>query len=151
MGITCLIMNTKSYSLVLERGASIELHVEGSIADATPRTPIFITLHDIGSSYKNLVKLSHQKSLQDAIVQGKAVFVHVCLPGQQPAAEDLTSFPKLELLGLELLSILDLLGIGQDQPVVLLGEGAGGYLAARLAMHLKDFLIQHRGRNLSCR
>ena len=59
--------------------------------------------------------------------------LHVCLPGQDQGAEELTeSFPSLSALGLNLVNILDQLRVSR---VVLMGSGAGANIAARFAMN----------------
>ena len=61
----------------------------------------------------------------------RALFVHVALPGQEPGAEDLHQdirFPKMQELGLNLVTVLDHLRITR---VVGLGDGAGANIISR--------------------
>ena len=63
----------------------------------------------------------------------RSLVLHVCLPGQDLEAEDMTGpFPSLADLGMNLVTVLDQLRISR---VVLLGLGAGANIAARFAMN----------------
>ena len=65
------------------------------------------------------------------IIQHRAMFIHVAIPGQEPGASDLASefkFPKMKDLGLNLVSILDNLRVPQ---VIGLGNGAGANIITR--------------------
>ena len=64
----------------------------------------------------------------------RVVFIHVSLPGQQPAAEDLKTFPSMQEVAIDLVTVLDTLGI-TDRGVVVMGEGVGANIAARFAMY----------------
>ena len=61
----------------------------------------------------------------------RSLVLHVCLPGQEASAPDLTTFPELSVVGLGLVSLLDHLRLGR---VVVLGTGAGANIAARFAL-----------------
>merc|ERR1711976_693110 len=63
----------------------------------------------------------------------RSLIVHICLPGHQDNAEDLTTvFPDMASLGMDLVTVLDQLRINR---VVVMGEGAGANIAARFAMN----------------
>ena len=65
----------------------------------------------------------------------KSVFLHISLPGQHPAADDLDcGFPKMNTLAMNLVTVLDQLGV-KDRGVVVLGDGAGANIAARFAIY----------------
>ena len=110
-----------------------------------------LTVHGVGSSYRVWLDWAAQPALAD--LRRRAVFLHCCLPGQQPGAVDLPAdyvFPSMEVrlddmssdyypenfhlqtIGLNLVTVLDSLRVGQ---VVALGEGAGADIVARFAMH----------------
>ena len=71
----------------------------------------------------------------------RALFVHVSLPGQEPGAEDLHqdfTFPKMQELGLNLVTVLDHLRITR---VVGLGDGAGANIISRSSQQAQwDYL-----------
>ena len=68
-------------------------------------------------------------------VMERVVVLHVSLPGQHPAAEDLESvFPSLDMISLEMVTVLDTLGV-KDRAVIAMGEGAGADIATRFAMY----------------
>ena len=61
----------------------------------------------------------------------RALFLHISIPGQAPGAEDLESdfsFPTMDAIGLNLVTVLDHLRIKQ---VVGLGDGAGANIMLR--------------------
>ena len=64
----------------------------------------------------------------------RVMFIHVSLPGQHPADEDLHTFPSMQEVAINLVTVLDMLGI-TDRGVVVMGEGAGANIAARFAMY----------------
>ena len=67
--------------------------------------------------------------------KAKSVFLHVSLPGQHPASDDLDcGFPDMNTLAMNLVTVLDQLGVN-DRGVVVLGDGAGAYIASRFAMY----------------
>ena len=84
-------------------------------------------------------------------VMEKVVVLHVSLPGQHPAAEDLDSvFPSLDLISLEMVTVLDTLGV-KDRAVIVMGEGAGADIATRFAMYYPSrvwgvLLINRKGK-----
>ena len=61
----------------------------------------------------------------------RSLFLHISLPGQLPAEDDLSSdfvFPDMQALGLNLVTVLDQLRVSR---VVVLGDGAGANIACR--------------------
>ena len=92
-------------------------------------SPVFLTIHDVGSSYKNWVSFTNQEDMKETKI--KLVFLHISLPGQQPAADDLDcGFPNMNTLAMN----LDQLGV-KDRWVVVLGDGAGANIAYRFGMY----------------
>merc|ERR1711872_1138174 len=69
----------------------------------------------------------------------RALFVHVCVPGQDKDAEDFgADFPSMQDLSFGLLNILAQLKI---KKVVGLGVGAGANILCRMAIHSSDKVI----------
>jgi len=93
---------------------------------------VFLTVHDIGCTFINWYNFVMEPVMND--IRSRALFIHVAVPGQEPGAEDLPGsfkFPKMQDLGLNLVSILDNLRIPR---VVALGNGAGGNIITRFGM-----------------
>jgi len=68
-------------------------------------------------------------------ISERCVFVHVSLPGQEPAAVDLDPsyiFPEIDELAMNLVTVLDVLRVKQ---VVGLGCGAGASILGRFGLH----------------
>ena len=106
---------------------------QGDLSKLKASTPVFLTIHDVGSSYKNWMRFTSQDCMKEA--KDKSVFLHVSLPGQQPAADDLDQvFPSMQALGMNLVTVLDHLGV-KDRGVVVMGDGAGATIASMFAMY----------------
>ena len=94
---------------------------------------MFLTIHDVGSSYKKWVSFTNQEDMKET--KDKSVFLHISLPGQKPAADNLDcGFPNMNTLAMNLVTVLDQLGV-KDRGVVVLGDGAGANIASRFAMY----------------
>jgi len=108
----------------------ITIFAEGDLEKYRISSNIFLTIHDIGSSYQSWVQFN---KLPDMLqIKQRALFLHISLPGQRPGAPDLTSFPSMQTMSLGLVNVLDYLRISQ---AVVLGEGAGANIALRFALH----------------
>eukprot|EP00092_Neocalanus_flemingeri_P011887 GFUD01012819.1.p1 GENE.GFUD01012819.1~~GFUD01012819.1.p1 ORF type:complete len:880 (+),score=232.59 GFUD01012819.1:62-2701(+) len=93
---------------------------------------VFLTVHDVGSTYMSWKYFVTDTSMED--IRRRSLFIHVAIPGQEPGAPDLPEdfvFPKMQDLGLNLVSILDTLRIPR---VVGIGDGAGANIITRFAM-----------------
>jgi len=93
---------------------------------------VFLTVHDIGCTFINWYNFVMEPAMND--IRSRALFIHVSVPGQEPGAENLPGsfkFPKMQDLGLNLVSILDNLRIPR---VIALGNGAGGNIITRFGM-----------------
>jgi len=67
-----------------------------------------------------------------ADVKSKAVFLHVCVPGQEDNAPDFSGeFPTLAQLGDDLVQVLDKLDV---RSCIAFGEGAGANIVCRFAL-----------------
>lgn len=115
----------------LEGCGSVSVFVQGDL-DKLREGYVFLTLHDVGANHQSWVNFSKHPSMSEII--GRSLFLHVDLPGQEPAAKDLKadfSYPTMQDLGTNLLTVLDQLRVSR---VVGLGMGAGGNIMARFAM-----------------
>jgi len=93
---------------------------------------VFLTVHDVGCTYQTWVNFLGDASMAD--IRARSMFLHVVVPGQEPAGEDLPkdfTFPTMQQLGIGLVTILDQMRI---QSVVGLGDGAGANIITRFAM-----------------
>ena len=56
----------------------------------------FLTVHDIGSNHKPLARFAALPCMEE--ISSRAVFVHVCVPGQDRGAEDFgADFPSMQV------------------------------------------------------
>ena len=82
---------------------------------------VFLTLHTAGTSFNSWLEFVDDVHMEE--VRKRSLFLHVALPGQEPAAEDLPrdyTFPTMEDIGLNLVTVLDSLRVRQ---VIGLGDG----------------------------
>jgi protein NDRG1 len=110
-----------------------DVFLQGELSKLKATSPVFLTIHDVGSSYKNWVSFTNHEDMKKT--KDKSVFLHISLPGQQPAADDLDcGFPNMNTLAINLVTVLDQLGV-KDRGVVVLGDCAGANIASRFAMY----------------
>ncbi|CAK5080320.1 unnamed protein product [Meloidogyne enterolobii] len=65
-------------------------------------------------------------------VKERAIFLHVCVPGQEDSAPDFTAeFPSLGQLGEDLVCVLDEVDV---RTCIAFGEGAGANIISRFAL-----------------
>jgi len=115
----------------LEQCGPVSVYIQGE-QDKLKDGAVFLTVHDVGSSYTSWVHWVRDSSMEE--VRRRSVFVHVTLPGQELGAEEKPedwSFPSMQDLGLNLVTVLDKLRI---QRVVGLGDGAGANIITRFGM-----------------
>lgn len=116
---------------------ALSVYVQGDL-EARREGPAILTIHDIGQTYMSMVDFVAHPDMAD--IRSRALIVHVSLFGQDPDSDaDMSAdFPALEDVGVGLISVLDELRIPQ---VVVLGDGAGAYLALRFGMSHADRII----------
>ena len=103
---------------------------QGDLAKLKTTASVFLTIHDVGSSYKNWVTFTSHEDMKET--KDRSLFLHVSLPSQQLAGIDLDCmFPDMQTLGMNLVTVLDQLQVSH---VVVLGNGAGANIACRFAM-----------------
>jgi len=121
----------KHHVVNLEKCGPVSVFIQGDLTQQRDGA-VFLTVHDIGSSYQSWVAWVNHSSMEE--VRKKALFLHVCIPGQEPGAEDLPvefPFPRMQELGLNLVTVLDHLRVSR---VVGLGDGAGANILTRFGM-----------------
>lgn len=116
---------------------ALSVYVQGDL-ESKRDGPAILTIHDIGQTYMSMVDFVSHTDMAD--IKSRALIVHVALFGQDPSSDpDLQQdFPALDDVGNGLISVLDELKIPQ---VVVLGDGAGAYIALRFGMSHADRII----------
>jgi len=98
---------------------------------------VLVTVHDVGTSHQSLLSFCSLGCIRH--VAQRSLIVHVCLPGQQPGAEDLEGeYPSMQELSEGVVSVLDLLQLTQ---VILLGVGAGANICLRASLSHPDKVL----------
>ncbi|RWS11352.1 uncharacterized protein B4U79_04755 [Dinothrombium tinctorium] len=124
------------YELKTEKCGILHVYVQGNIQNLTLTTPLFLTIHDIGSNHTEFHRLVEHPCM--AKLKARSVWVHVELPGQEFEAPDLSdsySFPSMQEIGEDLVHVLNFFNI---KYCVVMGEGAGANIAARFVMSFPD-------------
>jgi len=119
------------YVLSLETVGSVSVYLQGDL-EKHREGVVFLTIHDVGSSYLSMVDFVNHEEMEE--IRRRCMFIHVVIPGQEPGAPPLPddyTFPSMQDLGLNLVTVLDLLRINQ---VVLFGDGAGANILMRFAI-----------------
>jgi protein NDRG1 len=108
---------------------SYNVYVQGDLEDRHLKTFI-LTVHDVGTNHKSFVRFVNHPSMAD--VKAKAVFLHVCVCGQEDNAADFVGeFPSLAQLGEDLVCVLDKFDV---RTCIAFGEGAGANIICRFAL-----------------
>jgi len=116
----------------IEGCGSVSVYVQGD-KEKLKEGVVYLTLHDVGSSYQDWVNYTSHESMQTILK--RAVFLHVSLPGQSPSSPDLPKefeFPSMSALGQGLVTVLDTLRVPR---VIGLGDGAGANIISRFGMN----------------
>jgi len=111
------------------KNCTYNVYIQGNMEDRHGKT-VILTVHDIGSNHKSFIRFVNHPSMSD--VKQKAIFLHVCIPGQEDNAPDFTGeFPTLAQLGEDLVCILDHFDV---RTCIAFGEGAGANVICRFAL-----------------
>ncbi|KAH7699434.1 Ndr [Aphelenchoides avenae] len=104
------------------------VYIQGDLQERHEKTFI-VTVHDAGTDHLSFVRFADHPSMGDA--KQRAIFLHVCVPGQENKAPDYNEdFPSLQELGEDLVCVLDKCDV---RTCVALGEGAGAVIVCRFA------------------
>ncbi|KAF8354037.1 hypothetical protein PRIPAC_95660 [Pristionchus pacificus] len=107
----------------------LHVYVQGNLEEIHSKT-VILTVHDVGTNHKSFIRFTQHPSMTD--VKNKAVFLHVCVPGQEDgAAEYIGDFPTLAEIGEDLACVLDKFEV---KSCMAFGEGAGANIICRFAM-----------------
>lgn len=117
-----------------ERCGALNVYVEGDLEEAHKDTDskcVFLTIHDVLCNHTSIKKFVDSEAFEE--ISKRAIFVHVDVPGHEQGAPDLAegSFPVIQYLGEDLVTVLNQLRI---KYVIGLGDGAGANIMARFAM-----------------
>lgn len=118
-----------------ERCGAFNIYVQGDLDEARREKDckcVFITVHDIGNNHRSMVKYFEHESFEE--IKKRAIFIHIDVPGQEDGAEDFPDdyvFPRLQMMGEDLVSVLDQLRI---KCCIGIGDGAGANIIVRFGM-----------------
>ena len=114
------------------------VYVQGSLDDH--KKTIILTVHDVGANHKSFVNFVDHPSMAE--VKKNAIFLHVCVPGQEDNAPDFTEpFPTLAQMGEDLACVLDKIATmlpvkpNKQLTCIAFGEGAGANIICRFALN----------------
>jgi protein NDRG1 len=108
---------------------TFQVHVQGDLNERHGKT-VFLTVHDIGTNHNCFIHFVNHSAMES--VKERAIFLHVCVPGQEDNAEDFTGeFPSLAQLGEDLVCVLDEVDV---RTCIAFGEGAGANIVSRFAL-----------------
>jgi len=121
----------RKYVVDLDRCGAADVFVEGDLEKLRDSSNVFLTVHDVGSSYLRWAQFTQHEDMMD--IRARSLFIHVSVCGQAPGSTTIkAAFPSMQAIGLNLVTILDLLRI---QRVVAIGDGAGANIVTRFAMY----------------
>ena len=100
--------------------------MQGDLKRHRDSANIFLTVHDVGSSYLRWAQFTQHEDL--AAVRDRCRFLHVSLPSSPDPAGHV---PSTQDFGLGLVTVLDQL---QVQRVLGLGDGVGAAILSRFAV-----------------
>ncbi|EFP04075.1 hypothetical protein GCK72_023158 [Caenorhabditis remanei] len=107
----------------------LHVYVQGNLEERGGKT-IILTVHDIGTNHKSFVRFVNHPSM--SAVKEKAIFLHVCVPGQEDNSADFFGdFPTLDGIGDDLNAVLDKFEV---KSAIAFGEGVGANIICRFAM-----------------
>jgi len=125
-----------NHHIVQTEFGNFSVHIQGDL-ETKKDGVVFLTVHDIGSNHKPLARFTSLPCMDE--IATRALFVHICLPGQDKHAPDFgADFPTMQDLSFGLWNILVHLEIPQ---VIGLGLGAGANILCRLAIHSPDKVL----------
>ncbi|GMT06880.1 hypothetical protein PENTCL1PPCAC_29054, partial [Pristionchus entomophagus] len=126
---TAMADDTQMVVVQTHHSSVLHVYVQGNIEEVNNKT-VILTVHDVGTNHKSFARFTQHPSMAD--VKAKAVFLHVCVPGQEDgAAEYIGDFPTLAEIGEDLACVLDKFNV---KSCIAFGEGAGANIICRFAM-----------------
>uniref|UniRef100_A0A1I8BQQ7 AB hydrolase-1 domain-containing protein n=1 Tax=Meloidogyne hapla TaxID=6305 RepID=A0A1I8BQQ7_MELHA len=128
--------------------STLQVYIQGDLNERHGKT-VILTVHDVGTNHKSFTRFVNHSSMES--VKERAIFLHVCIPGQEDNAPDFTKelvclffifvykrvfssqfrFPSLGQLGEDLVCVLDEVDV---RTCIAFGEGAGANIISRFAL-----------------
>nr|CAD2147378.1 unnamed protein product [Meloidogyne enterolobii]CAD2181417.1 unnamed protein product [Meloidogyne enterolobii] len=109
--------------------STLQVYIQGDLNERFGKT-VILTVHDVGTNHKSFIRFVNHPSMES--VKERAIFLHVCVPGQEDSAPDFTAeFPSLGQLGEDLVCVLDEVDV---RTCIAFGEGAGANIISRFAL-----------------
>uniref|UniRef100_U5EZT5 N-myc downstream regulated n=1 Tax=Corethrella appendiculata TaxID=1370023 RepID=U5EZT5_9DIPT len=121
----------RRYAVNTEKSGEIIVTVQGDLTQQEKRA-VFLTVHDLGCNHTSFEEFVNSACMIE--IKERSCFIHIDVPGHADSAQTLPDnfqFPSLQLLGEELVTVLDFLHV---KYVIGLGEGAGANVLARFAL-----------------
>lgn len=121
----------KRYAVNTEKSGEIIVTVQGDLSQQEKRA-VFLTVHDLGTNHSSFEEFVNSACMIE--IKERSCFIHIDVPGHADNAPNLADsfqFPSLQLLGEELITVLDFLHV---KYVIGLGEGAGANVLARFGL-----------------
>ncbi|EAA08379.5 AGAP003238-PA [Anopheles gambiae str. PEST] len=121
----------KRYAVNTEKSGEIIVTVQGDLSQQEKRA-VFLTVHDLGTNHSSFEEFVNSACMIE--IKERSCFIHIDVPGHADNAPNLADsfqFPSLQLLGEELVTVLDFLHV---KYVIGVGEGAGANVLARFGL-----------------
>ncbi|XP_035779910.1 uncharacterized protein ZK1073.1-like isoform X2 [Anopheles albimanus] len=119
------------YAVNTEKSGEIIVTVQGDLSQQEKRA-VFLTVHDLGTNHSSFEEFVNSACMIE--IKERSCFIHIDVPGHADNAPNLAEsfqFPSLQLLGEELITVLDFLHV---KYVIGVGEGAGANVLARFGL-----------------
>ncbi|XP_053211805.1 uncharacterized protein ZK1073.1-like isoform X2 [Panonychus citri] len=119
------------YELKTPKCGYLNVYVQGDLNQVTLTTPVFLTVHDVGTNHTEWHKLVEHTCMGK--LKARSVWIHVEVPGQEFDSADLSDeyqFPSLQEISEDIPVILNFFKM---KYCVAIGEGAGANIIARFA------------------
>ncbi|GLH07353.1 Protein ZK1073.1 [Gryllus bimaculatus] len=117
------------YVVSTEKSGDLHVYVQGDLSQQGKRA-VFLTVHDLGCNHTSFHDFVNHPCMCE--IKERSVFIHIDVPGHEDNAPNLTTpFPTLQVLGEDLVTVLDFLHV---KYVIGLGEGAGANVLARFGL-----------------
>ncbi|KAK7863578.1 hypothetical protein R5R35_013460 [Gryllus longicercus] len=119
----------RKYVVSTEKSGDLHVYVQGDLSQQGKRA-VFLTVHDLGCNHTSFHDFVNHPCMCE--IKERSVFIHIDVPGHEDNAPNLTTpFPTLQVLGEDLVTVLDFLHV---KYVIGLGEGAGANVLARFGL-----------------
>ncbi|XP_070493092.1 uncharacterized protein ZK1073.1 isoform X3 [Chironomus tepperi] len=119
------------YAISTDKSGELIITVQGDLTQQEKRA-VFLTVHDLGCNHASFQDFVNSPCMTE--IKERSCFIHVDVPGHADnsgALSDNFTFPSLQTLGEDLVTVLDYLHV---KYVIGLGEGAGANVLARFGL-----------------